>query len=187
MLVHSTAAHYWLPLGFAVTMLCGLVYVAVQQSLRQGGNDPQIQMAEDLAARASRGEALSSLVPVEHIDLGSSLAPFVIIYDEQGKVVAGSGELEGKLPQVPWGVLQYTKAHGENRLTWQPRSGVRIATVTAYFNAPTQSGYVLVGRSLREVERRVGMLGTYALAAWFTALVGSYVALALLPKPSGAT
>jgi hypothetical protein len=42
---------FWLPLAAAVTMLSGLVYIAVQQNMRIGANDPQIQLAED-AARA---------------------------------------------------------------------------------------------------------------------------------------
>jgi hypothetical protein len=40
----------WLPLAVAITILAGLVYATVQQSLRQGANDPQIQLAEDTAA-----------------------------------------------------------------------------------------------------------------------------------------
>ncbi len=40
----------WLPLAIAITLLCGLVHVAVQQEVRLSANDPQIGMAEDLAA-----------------------------------------------------------------------------------------------------------------------------------------
>jgi hypothetical protein len=45
----------WLPLAIAITLLCGLVYVAVQQEVRLSANDPQIGMAEDLAAALSHG------------------------------------------------------------------------------------------------------------------------------------
>jgi len=40
----------WLPLAIVIKLLCGLVYVAVQQEVRLSANDPQIGMAEDLAA-----------------------------------------------------------------------------------------------------------------------------------------
>ena len=46
---------YWLPLAAVTTLLCGLIYLAVQQSLRWGANDPQIQMAEDAAAALAAG------------------------------------------------------------------------------------------------------------------------------------
>ena len=36
---------HWFPLAVVATAFCGLVYVAVQQELRQNANDPQIQMA----------------------------------------------------------------------------------------------------------------------------------------------
>ncbi len=39
-----------LPFAVAVTGFCLLAYVTVQQSLRQGANDPQIQMAQDAVA-----------------------------------------------------------------------------------------------------------------------------------------
>jgi hypothetical protein len=42
----------WLPIAVVTAAFCGLAYLTVQQSLRQGANDPQIQMAEDAAARA---------------------------------------------------------------------------------------------------------------------------------------
>ncbi len=40
----------WLPIAVVTIGLCGLAYLTVQQSLRQGANDPQIQMADDTAA-----------------------------------------------------------------------------------------------------------------------------------------
>jgi hypothetical protein len=46
---------HWLPLAALTTALCGLVYLAVQQALRQAANDPQIQMAEDAAYILSQG------------------------------------------------------------------------------------------------------------------------------------
>ncbi len=36
---------YWIPLAAAITVVCGVIYVAVQQDIRMAANDPQIQMA----------------------------------------------------------------------------------------------------------------------------------------------
>jgi hypothetical protein len=49
----------WLPIVVVITALSGLVYVAVQQALRQDANDPQIQMAQDAAETLARGGALT--------------------------------------------------------------------------------------------------------------------------------
>jgi hypothetical protein len=46
----KTILKYWLLIVIIVTGICGLIYGVVQQDIRQGANDPQIQMAEDAAS-----------------------------------------------------------------------------------------------------------------------------------------
>jgi hypothetical protein len=155
----------WLPIAVAVTLLSGLVYTLVQQALRQTANDPQIQMAEDTAAQLDAGSAATSLVPRARVDIAASLAPFLIVYDSTGGVIASSATLDGTTPVVPAGVRASARANGEDTITWEPRSGVRIATVVV----PVRTGgSVLAGRSLREVElRESDLLGATALAWLF--------------------
>jgi hypothetical protein len=40
----------WLPLAVVIVALCEQAYLTAQQLLRQGANDPQIQLSEDFAA-----------------------------------------------------------------------------------------------------------------------------------------
>ncbi len=178
------SVYTFLPLAFAISLLCGLVYVTAQQVLRQSANDPQIQLAEDLAGRLGQGQSVNSLVSLSPVDMAKSLAPFVIIYDEQGKVLAGSGQLDAAVPQVPAGVLEHAKARGENRLTWQPRPSVRNAIVVTHFASSAQSGFVLVGRSLRETEIREQQLEMEVLFVWLVTLVGAYCLMTVCSKQS---
>jgi hypothetical protein len=67
------------------TVLALLVSVAVQQDLRQSANDPQIQMAEDLAADLSTGTDPHTAAPVRRVNIAWSLAPFIMVFDEAGK------------------------------------------------------------------------------------------------------
>ena len=152
----------WLPLALVVTAFCALAYLIVQQALRQGANDPQIQMAEDAAKALDSGARIGSVVPNEKVEFSQSLAPFLVVYDEAGKAVAGSGVLDGELPDYPIGALEAAKSSGENRVTWQPRPGVRIASVAV----PYQLGFVVAGRNMREVEARESQAGLMAAAAW---------------------
>jgi hypothetical protein len=140
----------WLPLAIATAGLCGLVYLTVQQALRMGANDPQIQMAEDAASALNDGANVDSIVPVTKVELATSVAPFIIVFDDSGKVLAASATLHGAVPVYPAGVLDYTRQNGEDRVTWQPENGVRMATVVVRYDR----GFVLAGRSLREVEIR---------------------------------
>ncbi len=56
-------------------------------------------------------------------------------------------------------------------MTWQPERRVRIATVVVRYEG-RESGFVLAGRSLREVEERVRRIGTLTgLAPGVTPLV----------------
>src|SRR5438128_1080153 len=90
------AAALWVPLAVAVTGLSALVYGAVQQDLRQGANDPQIQMAEDAAAKLSAGAAPNTVVPNEQVELNGSLQPYIMVFDAQSHLVASSGQLNGQ-------------------------------------------------------------------------------------------
>ncbi len=165
----------WLPLVVVVSAFCGLVYVSVQQVLRQGANDPQIQMAEDAAAELDSGSAVDAVAPKAQVELSKSLAPFLDIYDASGKPVAGSGVLDGKLPDYPMGALQASRQGGENRVTWQPQGDVRIASVVV----PYKDGYAVAGRSLREAESHTAQIRAITLAAWIVTLAALLVVVAL--------
>ena len=157
----------WIPFAVSITVITGLVDVEVQQDLRQSANDPQIQMAEDTAARLAAGADATVTVPMATVDIASSLAPFLIVYDSDDHVVASSAMLDGVTPHLPEGVLEFARERGEDRVTWEPREGVRIATVVV----PYRNGSVLAGRSLREVEARAsGALGISAVL-WLFGLV----------------
>lgn len=172
--VATNAGLAWLPTA-AVVAMTGLVYVTVQQSLRSGANDPQIQMAGDFAAQLGGGADPVALLGTSKVDLATSLSPYAIVFDDAGHPLASTGVLGGAVPAPPAGVLRAARDH-RNELTWQPASGVRSAIVVEPFHAGARSGVVLVGRSLTEVEKRedflfwmttaalVGGLGVTALA-----------------------
>jgi hypothetical protein len=170
--------YLWLPIAAIVTIFCGLVYATIQQNYRQNANDPQIQMAEDGATVLARGEDADSILPLDGqvIDIARSLAPFAIVYDVNGKVLTGGGELHDEIPTPPLGVFEYAKTHGVNRVTWQPEKGVRVAAVVMPYGGNTP-GFILAGRSLREVERRETQLELLVFGAWISTLV---LALALV-------
>lgn len=175
----GTIFKIWLPIAIVTTALCALVYGVVQQSLRQGANDPQIQLAEDGAATLTNGQAIQAVVPTTTVNVARSLAPFVMVFDAQGQVVASSGDLHGQPPSLPFGVLDNAMENGENRVTWEPETGVRIASVVVPYTVNGSTGYVLAGRSLREVEDRELQTELYAGAVWVAALFGTLVTVAL--------
>ncbi len=168
----------WLPLAIVTIVLAGTVYVAIQQNYRMSANDPQIQVAEDVAEAITSGTAApDSIVPAAPTaDMTKSLSTFLIIYSASGTPVGGSVALDGKIPTPPAGVFDNVKKHGQERLTWQPKAGVRMATVIVSFAGP-ESGYVLVGRSLEEVEARIMQLGLLVGLGTLVALILSFLAM----------
>jgi hypothetical protein len=159
----------WVLLSFVATASCGLVYLAVQQSLRQGANDPQIQMAEDAAAASQSGTPVR--VPSGTVNIAESLAPYIVVFDAAGNPVAGNGRLSEALPHLPPGVFSYVGKYGEDRFTWQPAPGVREAVVVDRLTGGSV-GFVMAGRSLREVEIREHQTLTETEAAWLATVVG---------------
>ncbi len=147
-----TTFKYWLGAAILITALVFFVSVIVQQVIRQSANDPQVQMAEDGATKLASGQSAQDVVPKESVDIASSLATYMIIFDANGKPLASSAQLNGQTPTIPSGVFDYVRRNGEDRITWQPQDGVRSAVVVTQFKG-SNSGFVLAGRSLRETER----------------------------------
>ncbi len=172
----------WVPFVVVSTILSGTLYIVAQQMLRQGANDPQIQMAEDAARAVENGATVGNVIPSGEVDIAKSLAPFLNDYDVDGKPVAGNGHLNGALPIIPAGVLQYAHDHGEHRLTWQPQPGVRSAVVVIVYRTGAVTGYMVAGRSLREVEAREGQVSMFALLGWLALLVTTFVIVWVRPR-----
>ena len=164
----------WLPFAVVITVFSMLVYATVQQVYRQGANDPQIQMANDAADHLNSGSSIESIVPQEKVFFAKSLAPFFLIFNSSEQPVAGSGILNNSLQTLPNGVLDYAKEHGENRVTWQPQSGVRVAVVIV----PYKDGFVLAGRNLREVEAREAQVSGFVVISWTLALIATFIVIA---------
>lgn len=154
-----------------ITVFCGLNYLSAQQIYRQSANDPQIQISEYTANLLASSGDLASIMPPESADLGKSLSTFIIIYDDNGEPINASAKLNGKIPVLPKGVLDHARKNGQNRVTWEPEKGIRIAAVVTRYNG----GYVLAGRSLREVEKRVDMLGRNVAIAWIITILMAFL------------
>ncbi|HYK44401.1 MAG TPA: hypothetical protein VEV83_04490 [Parafilimonas sp.] len=155
----------------AVILTCGilLVYASVQQAHRSAANDPQLQLARDLGIALNSGKTVNNLFPKDTIDIAQSLAVFAETFDEQGNPLRSTGLLNGQLPQPPAGVLDFTKNNQEDVITWQPENGVRMAMVYEKVNA-AGTGFVAVGRSLKEVELRENKLVRMVAIAWIACL-----------------
>jgi hypothetical protein len=182
----KTAFFSWIPLAVAITLLCLLIYATSQQVLRQSANDPQIQMSENEAEGLVNSNSYYNWdietpegkgMPINIIN---SLSPFTMYFDGEGhlqRTNIGIEQLALKrsLPHIPSDVFAYTKEHIEDRFTWQPYSDVRIAAVITYYSGK-HSGFVLVGRSLREVEKREDQIFQLVLIGWAVTIIVSFIA-----------
>jgi hypothetical protein len=170
---------WWLFAAVPVTLLCMGMYAVGQQVYRQLANDPQVQMAEDGAARLDAGGVPAELVTrgAPLIDIAASLDPWVVVYDQNGQGLEASAQLDHAPAMLPAGVFNtHSPAgvdepvwqSGEYRFTWQPRPGVRQAVVVVR----AKNGYfVAAGRSLRLSEERTSLLGEQMLVGWLGVLV----------------
>lgn len=177
----SHALKTWLPFALLLTLVCGMIYGTVQQVYRQSANDPQIQMAEDTAAALEKGAKPTRLIGDNSIDMAKSLAPYTVMYDDELNPLAANVIIDGATPRPPRGVFEYARAHGEDRLTWQPQPGVRSAIVVVHYGG-TKSGFVLAGRSLREVEIRESRLVLSLEIGWLVSMMATLGAVFLAQK-----
>jgi hypothetical protein len=172
---------FWIISIVTITAVMFFIYALAQQGLRQSANDPQIQMAEDAAAQLSAGKNPSEFNSQTKVDIATSLAPYLLIYDNQGQPLASTGALKGEVPNIPPGVLSVAQKFGQDRVTWQPEPGVRSAVVAVPFGNPV-SGYVIAGKSLREIEIREDNLLTLTILVWLAGLLASLIILLIVLK-----
>lgn len=174
---------HFLPLFILITGICGVIALTVQQNYRLSANDPQIQMAEDTGIALSGGQKITDLLSTQKIDIATSIAPFLVIYDNKGLPIAASGTLNNQLPQLPAGIFNYVDQNGEDKVTWQPFPGVRDAIVVVKYVTDQGTGYVMAGRSLREIEKRETQLETQVAIGWGVTILATLItALFILPR-----
>lgn len=163
----------WLIVSFVITVLSCLILLVGQQSLRQSANDPQIQFAEEVADSLSQG-ADPQMLGQPSVDIAKSLAPYVVIYDKDGKPVASTAMFNGQAPQIPSGIFDYIKKkNSRDIVTWQPSKDVRQAIVVMPYSHGDTSGFVMAGKSLREVEKREKALTIEVGTVWVFLVVSS--------------
>lgn len=176
----------WLPIVLAGTVILWAGYLVNQQTNRMAANDPQIAIVSDAAEALLHNITIKDFVGTHTIDMGRSLDVFVMVYDEKGALLASSGLLDGRVPVIPAGVLDYARTHDDNRVTWQPASGVRIAAVAKYYSTGqasstaatvAKSGFVVAGRNIGEIENRQSQLLLITLVAWVAMLVLPFLVL----------
>lgn len=171
---------YWLIAVVSAAVLVAFVYTAVQQNYRQAANDPQVQYVEDLTKALDEGAASAeALGGGNMVDPRSSLAPFLIVAGEDKKVVTSTIQIDGNTPGLPEHVLEAAKK-GQQRVTWKPHKDASIALVVQQFKGE-KPGFLLVGRSMKETDKRVGQLLYFSIATW--AILTALITLAFLIRP----
>ncbi|PIZ45805.1 hypothetical protein CO180_00190 [candidate division WWE3 bacterium CG_4_9_14_3_um_filter_41_6] len=163
------------------TFSVGVSFAMVQQMYRQSANDPQVQIVEDLVFSYNEGQTppTADQVTQSTVDISRTLSEFVMLFDKDGKVVISTGALGADVPQLPAGVLEDVKANGESRITWEPQTDVRVATVIDHYQSGDNEGYVLAGRSLKEVEARTQEALVFAFSAWLLGIGGLFASYIL--------
>src|SRR5689334_541207 len=101
-----------------ISLIYSTIYTASQQVSRLNANDPQVQMAEDTATRLDYHAKPQDVVAGRPVNIATSLAPFLIVYDKSGHIMANSGYLNNHIPKVPFGVLKSSDGKPDgNRVT----------------------------------------------------------------------
>jgi hypothetical protein len=168
----------WLPLAVLSTVMCFLIYGAVQQNYRQSANDPQIQIAEDMADTLQNNQDVELRVGNRRINIEKSLSSFLMVFNADGKLLATNAELDNKTPSLPTGVLKNIQKHNREIFTWEPKKGVRIAAVGIKYQGK-HSGVVISGRNLREVEKREDRLFFMTGVVWVFSMFATLAAVTL--------
>ena len=161
---------------FLVTFTCSIVYLTSQQSLRLGANGLPSQLAVETSIKLKEGQIVKSVIPVQKVDISKSLNTFVMIFDKNKNLIDTSGIMGESMPKYPEGVLDNVDKNGENRVTWQPKTELRFATVAIKFN----NGYIVAAQPLFETEKLIESIGNVILLAWIACTGFSVLGLGII-------
>ena len=118
----------WVPIAIAVTGVSAIAFAGIQQNYRQSLNDPQIQMAEDGAARLAAGGVPADVVPRGTlIDANGSLTPWIAVFDGSGKALESTASIGTTSLSLPSGI--FASEGRIRRVRMKIVSRGRIATV----------------------------------------------------------
>jgi hypothetical protein len=178
----------WLAIVGVSTLVIGAAYAMAQQSTRLSADDLPLTTAQVAKQELQGSSNAKDVVPTLKTDLRSNTSVFMIITDNTQHVLASSAVLDSQTPLPPKGVFDYTSVHGSDHFTWQPASGVRVATRVTKYGEGAGGGYIITGQSLKPFEDRINTYTWIALAAWLASIAWSYLFI-LLPgahtRPAG--
>lgn len=180
-LLGSSPLRAWLAIVGVATLVLGAAYAMVQQSTRLSADDLPLTTAQTAKQELQNGSDPKDVVPSLKTDLRSDVSTFVIVTDSSQHVLASSAVLDGQTPLPPKGVFSFTNTHGTDHFTWEPTSGVRMATRIVKYGTSPNDGFIIAGQSLDPYEDRISTYSWIALAAWLASLAWSYL-LILLPR-----
>jgi hypothetical protein len=160
----------WFQMGLVITLVCGIFYVILQQYIRLSANMEPTQIAHDTAAVIVQGNTPPEGLAPNSLDLTKSLAPYIVVFDDAGKPIYSTAQLNGKMPTLPKGVFDYTKKTNEDSITWQPQANIRQAVVIVHYSGPNP-GFVLAGHSLTLYENTTQNLMYKLITGWAGALL----------------
>jgi len=156
-------ARVWLAIVGSATILIGTMYATAQTITRLSANDLARQTADITRENIEKPHLLEGILPNYNVDLKKDNSVFVIIMDKNGKVLTSNAFLDGNNTITPpKGVLAHSANVGHDAVTWQPASGVRIASYTE----PYKNGFITAGQSLKTYEQRVNVYTALAFVAW---------------------
>ncbi|HVS78800.1 MAG TPA: hypothetical protein VHD84_00720 [Candidatus Saccharimonadales bacterium] len=177
----SSSLRVWLAIMGVATLVLGASYAMVQQSTRLSADDLPRTTGQMAKQELESGSQAKDVVPTLKTDLKTDTSVFTIVTDNSEHVLASSAVLDGQTPLPPAGVFSFTNQHASDHFTWQPESGVRMATEVIKYGKSPNDGFIITGQSLKPYEDRIKTYTYLAGAGWLAVLAWSYLVL-LLPR-----
>jgi hypothetical protein len=170
---------WWIACVLLATLGAGVLWLSHGLALRSGGDRLPLRLAARAAGQLASGSPPGGVLPPA-VNMASSPAAFVMVFDSSHHVLASSGRLGGRIPQLPGGVLSFAAAHGEDRITWEPAPGLREAAVIEPYGGP-RPGFILAAQSLQVISRQQLSVIWGIAGGWLAVLAISLAAARLLP------
>lgn len=151
----------FLPLFVGITTLSLLIFLVVQQVIRQSATDVLYVSGEAMVniVKTQRNLAVNGKMT----DLASYPQVYIMTFNQNQKMVSTTTTHNGNPVVFPKQVFNQVSSNPYS-FTWTPEKNLRQAVLIYKITSP--EGYVVMGRSLKVPEERIGKIARIIIPSW---------------------
>lgn len=153
-----------------LTVIFVTILVSAKSIIRNQADEELYTKGVNYRTSLQSGQPSRQLKDLEPVDPYESFSPIVILYDINQNVLGSNITKSRNIPQIPSGVLDYTRVNQINNVTWEPDNNIRLSAVI-YKVEGKFNGFILIAKNLYYTEARINIVAKYTTIGFILSII----------------